>query len=245
MGIMYMILKQWEVNRLDIFEIRLKVYLTNNIIGKDALSEISNLIDTCLVKSEKYSKYHDENIYKLYTFNSFYPLEKDRIYKVGNIYTIIIRTIDINLYKYFGKMIKDEKTNNIKALDTFSYKLKEKHIERIYSITPIILKTDSGYWKTSLTLKEYEDRLKTNLIKKYNLFTGSKIDENFQMFTLINFDNKVPIACDYKDIKLLGDKLDLVIGNNEVAQDLAKVAIGSGIGEMNARGYGFINYRYL
>ena len=97
----------------------------------------------------------------------------------------------------------------------------------------------------SLTLKDYEDRLRVNLIKKYNLFTGKKIDENFQIFNLINFDNRVPIACDYKNIKLLGDKIDLVIANNEVAQDLAIVAIGSGIGEMNARGYGFINYRYL
>ena len=230
---------------MDIFEIKLKVYLTNNILEKDSLAEIANLIDTCLIKSKEYSEYHSKNIYKLYTFNSFYPLEKDGVYKAGKIYTIVIRTIDIQLYKYLKEMIKDEKNKNIKALDTFSYKTKKKHIERIYSITPVILKTDSGYWKNSLTLKDYEDRLRVNLIKKYNLFTDNKIDENFQMFNLINFDNRVPIACDYKNIKLLGDKIDLVIANNEVAQDLARLAIGSGIGEMNARGYGFINYRYL
>ena len=79
---------------MDIFEIKLKVYLTNNILEKDSLAEIANLVDTCLMRSEEYSKYHDENVYKLYTFNSFYPLEKDGVYKEGKIYTIIIRTIE-------------------------------------------------------------------------------------------------------------------------------------------------------
>ena len=62
---------------------------------------------------------------------------------------------------------------------------------------------------------------------------------------MISFNNKKPIGCDYKNVSLLGDKVDLVFANNEISQDLAKIAIGTGIGEINARGYGFVNYRYL
>lgn len=230
---------------LDVFELRLKVYLLNNIDGREALTEIANLIDACLMKTKEYNNYHNQNIYKLYTYNSFYPLELDKVYKAGNIYTIIIRTIDKALYEYFKKNLREERTKDIKALESMSNKLTDRHIEKIYSVTPVILKTDEGYWRKSLTLKEYEDRLRINLIKKYNHFTEDKLDESFPVFNMISFNNKIPIGCAYKSINLLGDKVDLILANNKIAQDLVKIAIGTGIGEMNARGYGFVNYRYL
>ncbi len=230
---------------MDVFELRLKVYLLNNIVEKEALGEIANLIDACLMKTEEYKNYHNKNVYKLYTYNSLYPLEDDKVYKAGKIYTVVIRTIDKSLYEYFKKNLIEERTNAIKALESISQKLTDRHIEKIYSVTPVILKTDKGYWKTSLTLKEYEERIRINLVKKYNYFIEGKLDESFTVFNMISFNNKIPIGCAYKNIDLLGDKVDLVIANNKIAQELAKIAIGTGIGEMNARGYGFVNYRYL
>lgn len=230
---------------MDVFELRLKVYLLNNIAEKEALGEIANLIDTCLLRTKEYENYHNENVYKLYTYNSFYPLEADKVYKAGKIYTIIIRTIDKFLYDYFKKNLIEERTKDIKALESVSHMLTDRHIEKIYSVTPIILKTDEGYWRKILTLKEYENRVRINLVKKYNHFTGDKLDESSPVFNVISFNNKIPIGCAYKNINLLGDKVDLVIANNKIAQELAKIAIGTGVGEINARGYGFVNYRYL
>ena len=151
---------------MDIFEIKLKVYLTDNIMAIGALDRISNLIDSCLMRSDKYSNLHNKNSYKFYVYNSFHPVESDKIYKAGKIYTIVIRTVDKDLYEYLKENIRDDRTEKIKALELISYKLPQNHIERIYSITPVIIKTDGGYWKNSLTLKEYEDRLRINLIKK-------------------------------------------------------------------------------
>lgn len=233
---------------LDIFEMKVKVYLIKDISENMALDEITHLIDKCLVQTDKYYDLHNENTYKLYSYNSFYPIEKDRIYKAGNIYSITIRVVDRDLYEYLKNNLNDERTKSIKALDIMSYKLdklKEAYIERLYSITPVIVKTDAGYWKNSLTLKDYEDRIKINLIKKHNMLMGNEIEEDFQLFTMVSLNNKLPIGCDYKDIRLLGDKVDLIIANNENAQTLAKLAIGAGIGEMNTRGYGFVNYRHL
>ena len=230
---------------MNVFEIKLKVYLINNIEGNHALEEITALIDKCLSRSEKYCDLHNKNIYKLYSFNSFYPVEIDKVNKAGKIYDIVIRTIDKDLNEYLKNNLYDERTKSIKALELRSSKVSENYIEKLYSITPVIVKTDTGYWKNSFSLRNYEERLKINLIKKYNSLVGTKIEEDFSLFTMISFNNKVPIGCDYKNIRLLGDKVDLIIANNENAQKLARMAIGVGIGEMNARGYGFVKYKYL
>ena len=58
-------------------------------------------------------------------------------------------------------------------------------------------------------------------------------------------DVKRSIPMKYKKIKLLGDKVRLSILDDEFAQELAYLSLGVGIGEMNARGAGFVNYRWL
>lgn len=57
--------------------------------------------------------------------------------------------------------------------------------------------------------------------------------------------NHKPIAVPYKGRKLLGDKICFQAAENEQAQALLYMALGTGLGEMNARGCGFANYRYL
>lgn len=49
----------------------------------------------------------------------------------------------------------------------------------------------------------------------------------------------------YKGITLLGDKFDLKIADNKKAQELAYFLIGTGISEMNSRGAGYCNYKYI
>ena len=83
------------------------------------------------------------------------------------------------------------------------------------------------------------------LIKKYNHYTGEKIDEEFQLYTGLTFMNRKPVKVEYKGIHLLGDKVNLKISDDVRAQELAYVLLGTGIGTMNARGYGYCNYRWL
>ena len=49
----------------------------------------------------------------------------------------------------------------------------------------------------------------------------------------------------YKNVRLLGDKIRLSILDDKLSQTLAYFALGVGIGEMNSRGAGFLNYRWL
>jgi len=230
---------------VDVYELTLKVFLLKDINNEDALERISQLIDKTLSRNDKFCTFHHDNKFKNYSFNSFYPIEKGKVYHEGKLYSIKIRTIDEEIVDFFRTNLVNEYTDYIKALTIEHNIINKKLIEKIYSITPIIIKTDNGYWKQSLTLGEFEKRIKENLIKKYNLFCNEKLSEDFELFQIIKFENKVPISCKYKDIHILGDKVTIVFAQNETAQTLAYLALGTGIGEMNARGYGFVNYRWI
>ena len=96
-----------------------------------------------------------------------------------------------------------------------------------------------------MSLQAFEERLKVNLIKKWNQAQGDKLAEDFQLYTMLEFLNEAPIPMEYKNIKLLGDKIRLQIADNETAQKVAYMALGTGLLEMNSRGAGFVNYRWL
>jgi len=231
---------------LKVFELSTKVYLTDNISAPYMMGKIAALIDNTLSITEEYLEFHKGNFYKGYSFDGFYNVEKDGMYKKGNIYTFRIRTIDDKLVLYLEEKLTNNFTKEIKVLSIVKKVVPKKHIEKIFAITPVVIKHDQGYWRNNLSLQEYEKRLVDNLIKNYNFFVGEKIDENFEMFKYIKFDNKKPVAVTYKDnISLLGDKITAFISEDERAQELAYLSLGVGLGENSSRGCGFCGYKYL
>lgn len=228
-----------------VYEIRLKVFILKDVLISEVQSVLSNFIDMALAKDVELLKMHNENKFKGYCFDGFYPVEKDKVYKKGKIYTVTLRTINKNIAEFFNGKLVNEYNSYIKGLTCEIRILPKKHIDKIYSITPVILKNDEGYWKNVISLNDFERRLKDNLIKKYNSVNDEKIDEDFQFYTTIEFKNKKPISNEYKGIKLLGDKVSLNICENKEAQALAYLCLGMGLGEMNPRGYGYCNYRWL
>jgi CRISPR-associated endoribonuclease Cas6 len=230
---------------MKVYEFTLKTFLLKNIYKEQALGRIGEMIDKSLSATERFLDFHNTNTFKNYTFNSLFKLEKDHIYKEGNIYSIKIRTVDEMLGDYFKKNLANEYTEHIKGLTLECKILRKKPIEKIYSITPIVIKTDHGYWKENLSLETFERRIRENLIKKYNNYFNTKLNEEFELFHRIEFDNQKPIGTSYKGVNLLGDKLTLYIAENDTAQDLAYFSLGAGIGEMNSRGFGFMNYRFF
>ena len=96
-------------------------------------------------------------------------------------------------------------------------------------------------------IEVFEQRLFSNAVKKYKQYTGEEVNEDFQWYTQITFLNKKPIALSYdsKKITLLGDKINLKIADNKQAKELTYFMLGAGLGELNSRGAGTCNYRYL
>ena len=238
-------MKEGENMEHNVYIIRIKIYTIQNISEEEIRGELTKYIDSGLVKHHQFAELHNINKYKYYCYDSLYPIEKDKIYKKNQIYTLTIRTLDTELAKYFSEHIVNTYTDKIKGLTAQIGIIPRKHIDIMYTLTPAILKCTSGYWKDEMTVEQYEERLKINLIKKWNEFYGEKIEEDFELFTGIEFLSKCPIASKYKEIKLLGDKIRMHVANNEKAQQLAYMALGTGILEMNSRGFGFVNYRWL
>lgn len=230
---------------ISVIQIRLKIYLLKDIPADKVQAETAAFIDKGLVQSAQFAELHNENRYKGYCFDSLYPIEADKIYHKDKIYTLTIRTIDTELVRFFDKQAVNGYTNTMKALTSEIKIIPFKYIDILWPLVPVILKCENGYWKDTLSVEQYEERLKINLLKKWNQFCGEKLAEDFEMFTGIEFLNRSPIAVAYKGIRLLGDKPRLHIAENESAQKLAQLAIGTGIGEMNSRGCGFCNYRWL
>lgn len=230
---------------MAVFELSAKVYLSEKIFYVDVPYELSKLIDRTLALDSNFLELHNKNCFKNYCFNGLYPLEIDKIYKKDNIYNFQIRSIDENLIQFLCEKLKNAFTDKIKVLKIDLKIIKQKHIERIYSITPVIIKNSDGYWKGKISLEEYENRIRSNLFKKYKNFTGEDVDEEAPIFTSIEFKNVKPISFEYKSIKLLGDKISLTIADDEISQKIAYMALGTSIGELGARSAGYINFRYL
>ena len=230
---------------MKVYEMYVKVYCVSNLSKNNILEQISKLIDTCLVENEIWKDYHLKLGYKYYSYSGLKPLEKDGQYKQGNIYTFVLRTCEEGLKEHFRIHLHKQYTSYFKVLTVEHKEIREQFIEKIYALTPMILKFDTGYWRGHYSEEIFEKRLRENMIKKYNLLNAIKIDEDFELFNYIRFDNQKPVAFHYKDIILLGDKVTLGIATNQIAQSLAYLSIASGIGEMNSRGAGFIGYKYL
>ena len=69
----------------------------------------------------------------------------------------------------------------MKGLTVENRIIPHKMISEIYTLSPVIMKSDEGYWRSYMSLDEYEERLFSNLVKKYNSFTGEQIEEDFSL----------------------------------------------------------------
>ena len=234
-----------QVMQLKVYELRVKVFLYHQLPCEEALEAVNRFIDQALVKSSQYLEYHETNKFAKYTFGALFPIEQERVYKAQTVYQFTVRSCDTDLVQYLSNQLPKGDTEQMRGLVADIKIVPQRHISTLYSLTPVIVKSkDKGYWRDDMSLPDFERRLKENLIKKYNLLSNQKIDENFELYNLLEFKNKCPVAVPYKGVRLLGDKIQLQIADNPQAQESAYAAIGTGLCEMNSRGSGFVSYHF-
>ena len=231
---------------MQVYQIRIKLYVLKDIPVERVQEKLAQFIDTGFAVSRELLQMHEENRFKYYCFDSLYPVEKDKVYRQGCIYTVTIRTIERKLADYFYEICVNHFTEDFKGLTAEIRILPHKMIEYLYTLTPAVLKENElGYWRKHMSLQRFEERLKINLIKKWNQFTGEQVEEDFTLFTVLEFLNVKPVAMNYKTVRLLGDKIRLQITEHKTSQQLAYMALGTGVLEMNSRGAGFVNCRWM
>jgi len=229
---------------MKVYQVDVKVYTLCNIELEYMLSKVTAFVDKTLSIDAAMLDFHEQKIYKPYVISGFKEFEKDKIYKEGKVYSFSLRTIDEALKDFFLKNLANTTTREFKGLSSCGKFIPQMQLERIYTVTPALLKLDEeGYWKNHLTVEEFERYVFDNTIKKYNYFTGESLNEDFQFYHQIVFLNQKPISTNYKKIHLLGDKIELTLAENETAQKLAYFLLGTGILNNGSRAYGFLNYR--
>lgn len=229
---------------MDVYEIKLKVYLRQDLTYENASTHIASFIDRALTKEPHLAKFHEKNQFKNYVFCSLYPIAKGGIYLKNKDYSIMIRTTEADLAGFFSTKLSNYQDNIFIGKECQTKVVPKKLIQQVYTLTPIVLKTER-YWKNNISFEQFEKLITVNLIKKYNAIHNTKIDENFQLYHSIEVINKKPIKVPYKNISFLGDKIELQVAENTQAQALMYMALGTGVGTNNARGSGFLSYKYM
>lgn len=235
-----------QESKVSIYEISVKVFLLEELHAKRASTSIPYFVDSILIQDAVYQDFHMENKLKGYTTDLLYPMEKDGVYKRHKVYTFRLRTLDKKLAQYLLNRVSNHTIKEMKGLVSEIRVIKKGLFEKLYTITPVIVKTQEHcYWKECLSLEEYEEQLKKNLWKKYRYFTGKEPDESLQIWDSLVFKNQGVIPFPYKNITLPGDKLELYISSNAQAQEIAYMMLATGMGDLNSRGASFMGYRYL
>ncbi len=230
---------------MEIYQLKLRMYMLEDVESAYILNKISNLLDSVLAQDPEMLEFHGENTYKYYCFNMPFPLENDKIYRKDRLYSVTLRMVNIKLAKYFSEKLPFASSTTMKGLVIEQRVIPQKFLECVYTITPVLLKDNKGYWRTHMSVEEYENRIKSNLIKKWNTYFHTKIDESFELIERLEFLNQKPVGFCVKNHTLLGDKVCIYVAKNKSAQDLMHFALAAGLLEGGARGAGFINYRWL
>ena len=234
-----------EERIMEVYELKYKVFLLQSIPQEEALIRVSSCIDHILIQEEKWKYFHSENIFKGYTFCAPFPLAKGGYYTPHSVYQILIRTVNAELGQYLADRLPKYEDAYMKGLICDVRCICQRHISSLYSITPVIVKGENNnYWRDTMKFEQFEEQIRINLIKKYKALFQEELGEDFLLNSFIELKNRVPIKNQYKNVHLLGDKIQMQVSEHPTAQMLAYLALGSGIGTMNQRGYGFVNAKF-
>ncbi len=229
------------------FELKCKAYLKRDLDYKDSLDVISKYISYSMMQSSLIKHLHYAIDFKHYVFDSFYPLEKDKIYKKDKIYTFTIRSLHNNFLEAMQELLRANINNpNFLVIETVKKEIKEFFIKELYTLTPTVITIKRGlYWSIQKDgdifklLKQLQD----NLEKKYKSFYKQDLEPKQNFIQSIELKNKVPqsifITKDKQKVRLFGNKFKIIPNEDEVSQKLAFIALGAGLGEKNSFGAGF------
>lgn len=221
-------------------------YLLRDIPYNEANEAIGKKINNAMLLDQNLKEVHEKNMYKHYVFNSFYPLESNKTYKKGRIYVAKLRSLDSGFVGKISKTIVKAAGEDFKVIAIEQRSIKQKHITELYTVTPVLITVDSKYWQIGDDFMFLQERLKSNLEKKYNAFYGQKISVESSFIQRIEILNKKPIVLKYKNTHMSGNKFKIIVNDDDLSQKLAFTAEATGIGEKgSAMGLGYCNAQYL
>ena len=222
---------------MQYYNIKVAVLLKNATQTFENYEKISKLISASMLKDQTLKQLHEENRYKNYVFCNLYPIEKDGIYKAGNIYTFQIRTIDFKLGLKIKQVLNNFQNEEFKVIVSDLETSTQRKINTLATLTPAIITSDKGDYLINNDMQLVKERILANAQKKYNQLYNEKIDMDF--IKSIKQTNNKPIKIPYKNINILGYKFEIEVKDDPISQKLAYLILSVGLLEKNAEGFGF------
>ena len=232
-------------------ELTIKVYLYKDIKVKDSYEKISRLLNYIMEKDKTLSEKHTiYSKFKGYSFSGMYPIEKDGIYKMNEIYQITLRAYDDCFANTLQEVATGEENEDMCIITIDSELCSSKEIIEMYTITPAVasIMTPKGKtvsWNTNMA-QDIEEIIFKNLLKKYNFINGTNVlTTKEDVIESVDIVSKCAIVINYKGHKILGYKYKIVFKQNNIAQEIANCANVLGVLTKNSTlGCGFVKSIY-
>jgi CRISPR-associated endoribonuclease Cas6 len=229
------------------FELICTAYIKKEIPFKESFELLSKYISFCMVQTDSTKDRHYQKGYKYYSFGSFYPIEKDRLYKKSNSYQFTLRSPDEHFINALQTTLRENINNPYLLVVTCSKKsVKQFFINELYTLTPTIITVENGrYWTCEQDgdILKLQRQLHDNLEKKYHDFYGESLQPTVNFIQLLEVKNQKPQSIFFKkngkSVRLFGNKFRIVPSEDKVSQRLAFLALSCGLGEKNSFGGGF------
>jgi CRISPR-associated endoribonuclease Cas6 len=225
------------------YELKINVRLKEDIHFKESMIKINHILNKYMIQSDFLKSIHQDKGFKLYNYSSFYPIT-DEVYFEGEEYFFTMRSSRKKVIVEFDKIFKID--NPFFYCLRTSFRVVSKHnLYGLYTMTPLVMlypkyAKHDGYWMPEHPIQDFIKSINCNLLRKYKLFTGIEIDKNHNIIESIELINK-PIGVKYKASIILGHKCKITLKQDTLSQQLAFFALGVGLLEKNALGFGFCN----
>lgn len=229
--------------KMNFIKINMLIKLKKNFGKFDTLKMIANNINTTLCKS--LSTLHYESGFKGYVFSNLVPVDKSiKGYIADEKYWLEIRVLPRIFDEHFQDFAKNIPHNDFNVIQYKYSKVTLPNITTIYNLNPTLIRLNAKKnWLLEDGIEIAIDKINANLRNKYYEFFGTKIPDVCSIGTFEVTNNK-PIKVAYKNIHYLTNKFDIHISNTPYAQELACIAVITGLGEGNSYlGLGFCNYK--
>lgn len=224
-----------------LYELSVAVMLKQDIHYQESTEKIGEHINKSMLLDQELKQFHrlKGRQYKHYVFSNMYPIEKDKCYKQGRIYTINIRSFHKDFIFKMRRLIEKVNDSILQVIFTKVKTIRRRLISELHTVNPVIITIENEpfFKKNTETIKS---RIEENLLKKYEHLNNKQINLQKSFVDKIEILSKEPVVTWYKGIKMLGHKINLYLSVDEQSQELGYLALGSGIGEKNSSiGSGF------
>lgn len=223
------------------YNLKVTVLLKQSIESVETYEKISNLIAYAMLKDLILKKLHEENTYKNYVFCNLYPIEKDTVYKKGNLYTFDLRGIEFEKMIKLKQVLETTENEDFKVIQINFQTGTQRNIKKLITLTPAIISTEKGDYDIKEDMNLVKNRILANTQKKYKNIYHTEINMDF--IENIKKINRKPVKIPYKNINILGNKFEVQIKEDPMSQNLAYLILSTGILEKNSQGFGFCKAR--